>query len=242
MQQHRNQVVEIVRTALASTAPVSGFTEQFTSEKQQGQLVMLLERVVLASHAALNATYNDFVGFVVPHLALQREVFADTPMYTEVRQALYRAISDMRCFDTAEDIQLGFRALQREILSLAKAERPGYTPEDRENFVLATSIGTLQWLDVPVPGLNATQRAECAVLERTELVEFIAEVQNKSPATEQARRLEKENAELRRRVGELEAARIAYASEFPYTEDGDPDVWNIHANIRKLKASAKVAA
>jgi hypothetical protein len=38
-------------------------------------------------------------------------------------------------------------------------------------------------------------------------------------------------------VSSLHAARIAYASEFPLTADGEPDVGNIHANIRKLKES-----
>ena len=38
------------------------------------------------------------------------------------------------------------------------------------------------------------------------------------------------------RISELEAARIAYASEFPLTDDGDPDIGSIHTNIRKLKA------
>ncbi|MBC9904802.1 hypothetical protein [Achromobacter xylosoxidans] len=38
------------------------------------------------------------------------------------------------------------------------------------------------------------------------------------------------------RVQQLEAARIAYAREFPPDENGDPDVGNIHANIRKLKS------
>lgn len=45
-------------------------------------------------------------------------------------------------------------------------------------------------------------------------------------------------AELRRmhaRIAELESARIAYASEFEPDTDGDPDVGNIHANIRVLK-------
>lgn len=45
-------------------------------------------------------------------------------------------------------------------------------------------------------------------------------------------------AELQKRVAELEAARYAYASEFPPNADGDPDVGSIHANIRALKASA----
>src|SRR3954467_10804764 len=36
---------------------------------------------------------------------------------------------------------------------------------------------------------------------------------------------------------ELEAARIAYASEFPLNDDGEPDVGNIHVNIRAIKAA-----
>jgi hypothetical protein len=39
----------------------------------------------------------------------------------------------------------------------------------------------------------------------------------------------------KQRINELEAARIAYASEFPPDAEGDPDVGNIHANIRALK-------
>ena len=38
------------------------------------------------------------------------------------------------------------------------------------------------------------------------------------------------------RIAELEAARIAYASEFPPDANGDPDIGNIHSNIRALKA------
>ena len=37
------------------------------------------------------------------------------------------------------------------------------------------------------------------------------------------------------RIDALEAARFAYASEFPSNEDGDPDVGSIHQNIRALK-------
>ena len=35
---------------------------------------------------------------------------------------------------------------------------------------------------------------------------------------------------------EWQASRIAYANEFPLNADGEPDVVNIHANIRSLKA------
>lgn len=44
---------------------------------------------------------------------------------------------------------------------------------------------------------------------------------------------------LRAEVSGLRAARIGYASEFPPTEDGDPDVGNIHANIRAMKSRAE---
>lgn len=50
--------------------------------------------------------------------------------------------------------------------------------------------------------------------------------------------VEHHTAALRAEVSGLRAARIAYANEFPATEDGDPDTGNIHANIRALKARA----
>ncbi|MNV47568.1 hypothetical protein D3C71_1394410 [compost metagenome] len=43
---------------------------------------------------------------------------------------------------------------------------------------------------------------------------------------------------LESRTAGLEAARLAYANEFPQDEKGDPDVGSIHANIRKLKGEA----
>jgi hypothetical protein len=50
------------------------------------------------------------------------------------------------------------------------------------------------------------------------------------------KKLEEENNKLSDRIGQFEASRIAYANEFQPNEDGEPDVGNIHANIRKLKA------
>jgi len=43
------------------------------------------------------------------------------------------------------------------------------------------------------------------------------------------------------RIAELEASRFAFASEFEPNTDGEPDVGNIHANIRALKAQAQPA-
>lgn len=42
--------------------------------------------------------------------------------------------------------------------------------------------------------------------------------------------------EVEKTLAELEAARYAYASEFPLAEDGEPDKGSIHQNIRALKA------
>jgi hypothetical protein len=61
-----------------------------------------------------------------------------------------------------------------------------------------------------------------------------------APAPQQSE-LTDQLKQLRNRVSQLEAARIGYASEFPLTADGEPDVGNIHANIRALKAKAAPA-
>lgn len=52
-----------------------------------------------------------------------------------------------------------------------------------------------------------------------------------SELDEAADALEAANA----RISEFEAARIAYASEFPPDAEGLPDVGSIHANIRAMK-------
>ena len=41
-------------------------------------------------------------------------------------------------------------------------------------------------------------------------------------------------------IAQLRAARMAYASEFPLNADGEPDVGNIHANIRAMKERVRV--
>lgn len=51
--------------------------------------------------------------------------------------------------------------------------------------------------------------------------------------------LHAENKRLRKRISGLEAARIAYASEFPADSDGNPDVGSIHQNIRRLQGDAE---
>lgn len=58
-------------------------------------------------------------------------------------------------------------------------------------------------------------------------------------AEQQHTALQAENERLLAEVSGLRAARIAYANEFPATEDGDPDTGNIHANIRALKVHAE---
>lgn len=66
----------------------------------------------------------------------------------------------------------------------------------------------------------------------------LADVDPSHPIRRAADELERLGAErdaLRAERDALKAARIAYASEFPPNADGEPDVGNIHANIRLLK-------
>ena len=51
-----------------------------------------------------------------------------------------------------------------------------------------------------------------------------------------------EIAKLRAERDALAAARIAYATEFPINDDGEPDVENVHANIRALKVDRDALA
>ena len=45
-----------------------------------------------------------------------------------------------------------------------------------------------------------------------------------------------ERSDAMMKLAEIEASRYAYATEFPNNDDGDPDVNNIHKNIRELKS------
>lgn len=51
--------------------------------------------------------------------------------------------------------------------------------------------------------------------------------------------LQAECEKLKSELDSHKAARIAYASEFPLDEDGNPDVGSIHQNIRTLKAECE---
>lgn len=69
---------------------------------------------------------------------------------------------------------------------------------------------------IDVDGLKALKRVEDISLKYSQFVQ-------------------QEIDELRSRINGLEAARIAYASEFELNVEGEPDVGSIHQNIRKLK-------
>jgi len=124
MQQTRKHAFQTVRAALASTALVQNFAVQFHSEKQIDELAFRLERVVVAGHTALEAAYIDLLAMVVPILAQHRNVFADATMYVEIHEALYPNVLLMRRFNTAEDVQIAYQALQHDIIALAKTDLP----------------------------------------------------------------------------------------------------------------------
>ncbi len=89
------------------------------------------------------------------------------------------------------------------------------------------------------------QPAEAEVVELQRLAaEFDAapddaEWEPPHPIFQMARDLDRVTAALSAVTAErdgLAAARMAYANEFAPDENGDPDVGNVHANIRALKA------
>jgi len=72
---------------------------------------------------------------------------------------------------------------------------------------------------------------------RAENFAAFVEYQSVTAALEaRAEKAEAERDEARAELAGHKAARMAYASEFPLNEEGEPDVGSIHQNIRALKA------
>jgi hypothetical protein len=82
-------------------------------------------------------------------------------------------------------------------------------------------------------GFAATE----VVLEKAAVILRERDAYRKAKA-ENDERFMLERDEARKQADELQAARYAYASEFPPNAEGDPDVGSIHANIRALKRRA----
>lgn len=80
--------------------------------------------------------------------------------------------------------------------------------------------------------------ARCMDLVRSKLIEAAIFDENVPPMLV-SNAVVKAVQDAHKKVQELEAARFAYASEFPPNADGEPDVGSIHANIRKLKAERR---
>lgn len=121
-------------------------------------------------------------------------------------------------------------------------------PGLEELFDIAVRCGRRQEFIHRVPGVRGERKVDCAVMNSSDVFKFAREMAKYqcAPSTgdedshaglvsERELALMREVLELRRKIDSLEAARIAYASEFPLTPDGEPDVGSIHANIRKLK-------
>ena len=123
-------------------------------------------------------------------------------------------------------------------------------PDQAALFDIAARCGRKEHFIHRTPGTRHERKVNCVVLEPAEVFRFAREMAKYqcAPASgekdsqaelvsERELTLMREVLELRRQIDSLNAARIAYANEFPLTEDGEPDVGNIHANIRRLKST-----
>ena len=79
-----------------------------------------------------------------------------------------------------------------------------------------------------------------AIAQRDSLIKRLAnDYANDADTMAAAHKVERDA--LTARVGELNAARFAYASEFALDAESQPDVGSIHQNIRALKDAARLA-
>ena len=205
---------------------------------------------------------EDLVHFVAKGLAPMRRG-SDQDRLGEIRRSLYVGLSHFRVAASASAVHSAYHKMVAALVDIFHGTVKGYRNKDRELFSLAAQHGRV----FAEPGVATSVNSpdfNFMVFKRDELVNFAEALvpqpkpselgstsssQDGSGADGQGLPVEgksaaemallQENLELRRRIDSLEASRIAYASEFPLTADGEPDVGSILANIRKLKTTGQ---
>ena len=188
-----------------------------------------IERIALASSAlAQEAAYKEMTQFIARKLASVTQSPAREPASLDelritVRGAIHQYVVALRTATMTTELEEAYCYLMDAVGKLVTKN--------------------LTAVREPWPGADSPRYAELMLgspCHAEELPEYMRqEVFDTPPVFEDVDALVRENRELRLRIDALNAARIAYASEFPLTEDGEPDVGNIHANIRRLKAQLK---
>lgn len=192
------------------------------------------------------------IHYCIERVALAPSAIAQEAAYKELTQFIARKLASLmqtpgKAPDSLDELRMTVRgAIHQYIVALRTATM---TAELEEAYLfLMDAIGQLVTEHLPVvrepwPGADSPRYAELMLTspgQAEEVPEYLRpEMFDTPPEVEDVDALLRENRELRLRIDALNAARIAYASEFPLTEDGEPDVGNIHANIRRLKAQLK---
>ena len=220
---------EVLRAALSAPGVDCVFRNKF-GEVDLERIHYCVERVALAPSAlAQEAAYKELTQFVARKLASLMQNTRKEPetldeLRITVRSAIHQYIVALRTTTLSTELQEAYFYLMDAIGKLVTKNMPAVRPA---------------W-----PGADSPQYGElmlgCPSGTSDEMPEYMCpQVFDTPPVIEDVDALLRENRELRLRIDALNAARIAYASEFPLTEDGEPDVGNIHANIRRLKAQLK---
>jgi len=144
----------------------------------------------------------------------------------KIHECLDAPIDPVRVRRLLKDIGKWSAEAEREAYARGKAEadklRAAGAPSDEE--ILQTFSEACEYADRCGQGFSyGRAQALRAVISRYSAPQASAE-------QDRIRQLETE-------VSSLRAARMAYAREFPLNADGEPDVGNIHANIRAMKSA-----
>lgn len=208
--------------------------------QSQNRKLELLRNLIKSGHNAL-AFKDKFgevalerVNYFVEHLAVT-SLRAQESAYSELVQFVARNLRTLRRNDSLEEVIADVRGELSH--SVAKLQTTSVVPEVHEAFdALMNSLNRLVCeavRDVPVPYPVPDPLPPSSF--SANVWEPISDVEDELDPETRVEALLRENRELRLRIDALEKARRNYASEFPLTEDGEPDVGNIHANIRRLK-------
>jgi len=252
----------VIQGAIESFVPNEELAAQLPAGLLEDFNYHLGRLAAASSKATQEAAIDDLVHFVAKSVAPTRRG-SDRDRSIEIRRGLYVGLAHFQVAASASAVHSAYHKMVAALVDIFHGTVKGYRNQDRELFSLAAQYGRV----FAEPGVATSINSpdfNFMIFKREELVNFAEALvpqpkpselgstsssQAGSGADDQGLPVEgksaaemallQENLELRRRIDSLEASRIAYASEFPLTADGEPDVGSILANIRKLKTTGQ---